>query len=228
MRQTMIESPILALPLEIRHNIYTQLFSNAQIVDMIRDDMNQPLRSGIFRTCRQIREEAMECYYSEKTFSLSLLNPVYDKRFALMSKYRGGLLKHLGRTQKLQLTLAVVSHIHHEAREDTETFCLRYRQSIQYQWDWYIKMLLEAKAEKGTLLRSLTIIDRVRARPLPDLDSSPEVSEVEEWREKRDAIAPLFGSLEGRVGRMMIESRALPQGNCPRPGSTFCYLCIRQ
>ena len=221
-------SGLLSLPFEIRHHIYSYLLLNSHVMSMTSHDMDRPLHNALLRTCRQMREEGISYYYFANTFLLSLLNPVFVKRFRKGTKYRENLVKHLRRMRKLQVVLGLLSHLTPEAMDSRDDFALSCRERMQSAWDWFCGLLGEAKtsSDQRPWLKNLAVIDRVRVPP--DFESSSVTREVDEWREKREAILPILEDLKGEVQCLTVESRVLPQGPCAQLGTSPFSLRLRK
>lgn len=219
-----MDSVLLSLPLEIRHQIYSYLLLNNRALSMFLDDMDKPLQKRLFRVCRQIRREAMDYYYIKNTFIISLVDPGYMRRFGPGKTLRGTLLKHLCRAQRTEVALAVLSHMHRIDTETIKDFQFGYRKAMQEQWAWFCELLSEAKGKNfGSVLSELTIIDRVRAE-------SGFGNSHGAWKEKREAIVPLLKQFADRIITIEIKTYGLPEGPCSQqPGKApACMDCLNQ
>ena len=68
---------LLSIPLEIRRHLYSYLLPNGLKINIVRDDMDGPLRISLIRVCRVIYLEATDYYYSMNTFLLDLSDSAY-------------------------------------------------------------------------------------------------------------------------------------------------------
>ena len=142
----MTSTPIfLAIPLEIRYQIYSYLLINTSLVNLSAQRAVNPLQNGLVRACRQTFSEMIEYYYANNTFLLSLV-----KSPETMS----ALLQRLSGVQHLQLEIGDLVF----SPTDRAFFLQAY---MQQRCDWFLKTLRQAKqGQKGRFLKTLVAIDR--------------------------------------------------------------------
>lgn len=152
----------LALPLEIRHNIYSYLLVGQgmpHLVDlnMFRDPESRSTRRGIFHSCRKLYQEAFDYYYANNTFMLSLITPHYSIRE--LASESDILLRRLQRVRSLILVVETSE----EQRRWADTNCsfsydTKYPKQ-QQQWMAFVDVMLRSKGNAERLLKDLTIED---------------------------------------------------------------------
>lgn len=136
---------LLAIPLEIRYQIYSYLLLNSSVVDVSNRRMADPLRNGVVCACSQTFSEMTEYYFANNTFLLSLLQS---------PETTPALLQRLGRVQHLQVEIGDLM-----LSPTREEFLLH--SHTQRLYDWFLKILRQAKrGREGSLLRTLVAIDR--------------------------------------------------------------------
>ena len=189
---------LLKLPLEMRHHIYSHLLPMTANVNMVRDDMDAPLKHNLFRVCRDISSEALDYYYSTTTFLLDLTQPTYAP-----NRFHSGttsLLKYIRPIQTLHLVIGEFFSL--EAKSGSLS------EYDQEQFDWFLKTLHEAKKDhKGLWLRNLTILDHCVTFAVEPV--TPII--VERAQRRRNLLARLLEPLKSKIRRIKIESRALSQ-----------------
>jgi len=159
----------LALPLEIRHTIYSHLLIDGStglphlVGDNISrtDDPRRTVRS-VFLTNRQIYHEAFDYYHSKNTFLLSLISPYYSlKEVATKSD---ALIQRLHCVQSLHLVIET-SKEQRIGRGGNGNYSFQFHSDSQYpkqqeQWDCFLKLLLKAKeGQRRRKLKDLTLED---------------------------------------------------------------------
>lgn len=152
----------LALPLEIRHSIYSYLLVDQgmpHLVDLniFRDQESRSTRRGLFHSCRKIYQEAFDYYYANNTFMLSLITPHYSLRE--LASDSDLLLRRLQRVQRVILVMETSK----EQRRWADTDCsfsydTKYPKQ-QQQWMAFVDIMLRSKGNAGRLLKDLTIED---------------------------------------------------------------------
>ena len=136
---------LLTIPLELRRQIYYYTLVHDSVVNVASALIEKPLRDGVVRSCRQMYYEALDYYYANNTFFLSLLRP---------PECTPQLLRHLSHAQHLQVEIgdlvlsptdrAFFLHVH-----------------TQRRCDWFLKTLRQAKRDsRGNILKTLVAIDR--------------------------------------------------------------------
>lgn len=190
---------LLSIPLEIRRQIYSYLLPSHDI-NIVRDDMDRPLRTTLLRVCRNIYLEVVDYYHSTSTFLLDLADPAYaPNRF--VNGTNGPLLKYLRRAQNLQL---VVGDAHGFPRNEDPCALSDYARE---QLDWFYRTLREANGDhEGCWLTNLIVQDRFETR-IPK-----EITEKlrERGERRREALVLLLEPVRGRIrSNLRIESRAL-------------------
>ncbi len=141
---TASKSNLLTIPLELRRQVYSHLFIHDSVVNVASDLIERPLQNGVVSSCRQIYYEALDYYYANNTFLLSLPRPPDS-----MSK----LLRHLSPAQHLQVEIGdlVLS-------PTNRAFFLQVH--TQKRCDWFLETLRQAKqGQEGRTLRTLAAID---------------------------------------------------------------------
>lgn len=189
---------LLSLPLEIRHQIYSYLLPTAVNINIVRDDMDGPLRTSLFRVCRDVFHEAFDYYYSTYTFLLDLTDPLYaPNRFVKGTK---DVLKYLRRVQTLQLAIADAFPLGADPCALSEY--------AREQFDWFLTTLREANENhEGLWLRKLIVLDHC------EISASKEITPkaVERGEKRRDVFVPRLEPFKSRIRDIRIESRALSQ-----------------
>ena len=189
---------LLKLPLEMRHHIYSYLLPMTANINMVRDDMDAPLKHNLFRVCRDISSEALDYYYSTSTFLLDLTQPTYAP-----NRFHSGttsLLKYIRPIQTLQLVIG-------ESFSPEAKSC-SLSEYDQEQFDWFLRTLQEAKKDRrGLWLRNLTIIDHCVTFAVAPVTPIT----VERAQRRRNLLALLLEPLKSKIRHIKIESRALSQ-----------------
>ncbi|CAD6570166.1 MAG: hypothetical protein ASARMPREDX12_005160 [Alectoria sarmentosa] len=190
---------LLSIPLEIRRQIYSYLLPNAVDINIVRDDMDGPLRIGLFSVCRDLYHEAFDYYNSTNTFLLDLTEPAYaPNRFVNGTK---GLLKYVRRVQSLQLVIG-------DSFPLSEDPCAL-SDYAREQFDWFLRTLREANENhEGLWLTNLIVLDHCET-------SIPSVITrglIERGEKRREILALLLEPFRSRIeSNLRIESRALSQ-----------------
>lgn len=161
----------LALPLEIRHNIYSHLLIDRgvpHLIDtMFKYQETRMVTRSMFLTCRQIYREAFEYYYAKNIFLLSLITPHYSIReIAAKSDFLQRRLQHI---QSLVLVIETSEEQRHRTSTDC-SFCYdtQYPKQ-QQQWTALVNLLLHSKGEQGErILKDLTIEDWGLKQPISE------------------------------------------------------------
>ena len=189
---------LLNLPLEMRHHMYSYLLPMTANINMVRDDMDGPLKHNLFRVCRNISSEAFNYYYSTNTFVLDLTEPTYAP-----NRFHSGtisLLKYIRPIQTLQLVIGDSCSL------DTDPCALS--EYAREQFDWFLRTLQEAnKNDKGLWLKKLTVLDHCVTSAVEPI--TPII--VEMAQKRRDVLALLLEPFKSRIRHIKIESRALSQ-----------------
>ncbi|KAM0804267.1 hypothetical protein BDR22DRAFT_657071 [Usnea florida] len=189
---------LLKLPLEMRHHMYAYLLPMTANINMVRDDLDGPLKNSLFRVCRDISSEALNYYYSTNSFLLDLTEPTYAP-----NRFHSGttsLLKYIRPIQTLQLVIG--ESFSPEADPGSLS------DYDQEQFDWFLRTLQEAnKDAKGLWLRNLTILDHCVTFAVAPV--TPLI--VERAQKRRDIFALLLEPLKSKIRHIKIESRALSQ-----------------
>ena len=193
-----ITPTLLKLPLEMRHHMYSYLLPMTANINMVRDDLDGPLKNSLFRVCRDISSEALNYYYSTNSFLLDLTQPTYaPNRFHSGTK---SLLKYIRPIQTLQLVIG--ESFSPEADPGSLS------NYDQEQFDWFLRTLQEAKKNaKGPWLRKLTILDHCVTFAVEPV--TPII--VERAQKRRDIFALLLEPVKSKIRHIKIESRALSQ-----------------
>ena len=191
-------SSLLKLPLEMRHHMYSYLLPMTANINMVRDDMDGPLKNNLFCVCRDISSEALNYYYSTNSFLLDLTEPPYAP-----NRFHSGttiLLKYIRPIQTLQLVIGESF----SPAEDPGSLS----DYDQEQFDWFLRTLQEAhKNAKGLWLRKLIILDHCVTCAV-----EPVTPMIIEWGQKRrDVFARLLEPVKSKIRHIKIESRALSQ-----------------
>ncbi|KAL6722086.1 hypothetical protein ACLMJK_001191 [Lecanora helva] len=187
---------LLALPLEIRHNIYSFLLIDTTpyrpcLIDIEPDDLRQTAVS-LFLTCRQIYHEAFEYYYTMNHFMLSLISPYYN--LSEINAQTDAILTRLRYVQRLLVT------IHTDTEElgghiDTiSDYCKAFDSDSKYpkqqqQWNCFLQLFAKCEDEQGgRKLKHLTIQDLALGRGRNDnIDMDTPVY--------RSLLAPFHGKI---------------------------------
>lgn len=187
---------LLSIPLEIRRQIYSHLFPKAVNMNIVRDNMDRPLRNNLFLLCRQIHHEAFEYYYSTNTFLLDLTEPAYaPNRFINGTK---GLLKYIGRVQFLQLVIGDAF-----SQNDDPLALSEYARE---QFDWFLRTLWEVhQNHEGLWLKNLIVVDQCQT----SISKGVTPQSVERGVKRREAFVRLLEPFRSRIRDIRIESRGL-------------------
>ena len=187
---------LLKLPLEMRHHMYSYLLPMTANINMVRDNMDEPLQNALFRVCRDISSEAFNYYYSTNSFLLDLTEPTYAP-----NRFHSGttsLLKYIRPIQTLQLVIGESF----SPEEDPGSLS----DYDQEQFDWFLRTLQEAnKNAKGLWLRKLIILDHCSSSAVEPVN--PII--VERAQRRRDVFALLLEPVKSKIRHIKIESRAL-------------------
>lgn len=136
----------LAMPLEIRYQIYSHLLIHTYVVNLSAHRMVNPLRNGVVRACRQTLYEMTEYYYANNTFLLTQQSPPEIAPAILQRRLSG--VQHL-QVEIGDLTLSPTKR----------AFFLS--SHMQQRCDWFLKNLRLAKGgQEGRFLKTLVAIDR--------------------------------------------------------------------
>ena len=160
---------LLALPVEIRHIIYSHLLihrstSLPHLIDIkvFKADDRRRTVQNLFLTCRQIYNEAFEYYYTNNKFLLSLTTPHYSlKEIAAKSD---GLLHQLRLVRSLCLVIET-STDQRIGRMGDGTYSFHFRSDTKHpkqqdQWSCFLELLLKSKEGRGRRnIKELTIED---------------------------------------------------------------------
>ena len=189
---------LLKLPLEMRQHMYSYLLPMTANINMVRDDLDGPLKNNLFRVCRDISSEALNYYYSTNSFLLDLTEPTYAP-----NRFHSGttsLLKYIRPIQTLQLVIG--ESFSPEADPGSLS------DYDQEQFNWFLRTLQEAnKNTKGLWLRNLTILDHCVTFAVAPV--TPLI--VERAQKRRDIFALLLEPVKSKIRHIKIESRALSQ-----------------
>lgn len=162
----------LALPLEIRHNIYSHLLIDRGVphlvdTDMFRDQETRRARRSIFLTCRKVYHEAFDYYYAKNTFLLSLITPHYSLREVAAKSDL--LLRRLQRVQSLLVVIETSEAQRLSALSDPFFLPDTKYPKQQQQWTCFVNLLSNCKGTQiGRILRHLTVEDWGLKQPLTD------------------------------------------------------------
>lgn len=190
---------LLSIPLEIRRQIYSYLLPNAVDINIVRDDMDGPLRISLLYVCRNLYYEAFDYYNSTNTFLLDLTEPAYaPNRFVNGTK---GLLKYVRRVQSLQLVIGDSFPLNEDPCALSDY--------AREQFDWFLRTLREANENhEGLWLTNLIVLDHCET-------SIPSVITrglIERGEKRREILALLLEPFRSRIeSNLRIESRALSQ-----------------
>ena len=190
-------SKFLSLPLEIRHQIYFYVLPGPISINIVRDDMDGPLKNSLFHVCLDIYHEAFQYYYSVNTFVLDLSDPAYaPNRFVNGTK---GLLRYFRRVQTLRLIIGDSASASHDSCALSEY--------AREQLDWFLRSLGQANGDReGFWLRNLVVMDYCETS-IPE-----EVTKglLERGEKRRDVLVSLLQPLRNKIGsNLSVESRAL-------------------
>lgn len=196
----MITTPsLLSIPLEMRRQIYSHLLPpNAVNINIVRDDMDRPLRTTLLRVCRSIYLEVVDYYHSTNTFLLDLTEPAYaPNRF--VNGTNGPLLKYIRRVQTLQLIIGDSFPLN----EDPYALSDYAREQV----DWFCRTLREANENhEGYWLTNLIVLDHFETRIPKEITRKLR----ERGEKRRETLILLLEPVRNRVGsNLRIESRAL-------------------
>lgn len=196
----MITTPsLLSIPLEMRRQIYSHLLPpNAVNINIVRHDMDRPLRTTLLRVCRSIYLEVVDYYHSTNTFLLDLTEPAYaPNRF--VNGTNGPLLKYIRRVQTLQLIIGDSFPLN----EDPYALSDYAREQV----DWFWRTLREANENhEGYWLTNLIVLDHFETRIPKEITRKLR----ERGEKRRETLILLLEPVRNRVGsNVRIESRAL-------------------
>lgn len=136
---------LLTIPLELRCLVYSYLLVHESVVNMTSNLLGRPLRDGMIRSCCQIYNEALDYYYANNTFLLSLLR---------LLESSPKLLQLLSRVQHLQVEIGDLGFL-----PTDRTFYLHVH--TRQRCDWFLKTLRQAKrGQERRNLKTLVAIDR--------------------------------------------------------------------
>lgn len=196
---------LLTLPLEIRNQIYSYLLPPALHLNLVKDDMDGPLRqTNILRLCRHIHYEVFTYYYATNTFHLDLTEPAYaPNRFVSGTK---ALLKYIRRVRNLHLVIGddYYYSYSHSLSEDADTLSDYARE----QFEWFLKTVREANNGNGggMWLTNLVILDYCE----PSLPREIARELVERAQKRREVLISLLAPFRNNIAAgVRIESRAL-------------------
>lgn len=189
---------LLSIPLEIRRQIYFYLLPNGLNINIVRDDMDGPLRISLIRVCQIIYLEATDYYYSMNTFLLDLSDPAYaPNRF--VNGTNNILRRYIRRVNNLQLVIGDCQWISLNEHPCTLS------QYAREQCEWFLKTLQDAKKNhEGLWLRNLIVLDHcVTFESSQEITSQP----VERGAKRREALVQLLEPFKSRIREIRIESR---------------------
>ena len=191
---------LLALPLEIRHLIYSFLliYRGSGPLHLIEIDIFKPRDSrrtveNVFLVNRQIHHEAFEYYYSNNTFSLSLISPYLSlKELAPKS---GLLLRCLNLVRSLRLVINTSNRQHNAALYDANPQ-YDFRNDTAYpkqqqQWTAFLDLISRSReGSGGRKIKSLVIEDWWLPPSMVDVESDPR------YPLYASLVAPLKASID--------------------------------
>lgn len=189
----------LTIPLEIRYQVYSHLLVNGSVISVSAQYMDNPLRNGVVRACRQTFYEMIEYYYANNTLLLSLLD---------MPESTTKFLRHLSRVQHLQMEFGDLGF-----SPTSRAFFLPVH--TQQRCDWFLKTFRQAKqGQEGKMLKSLVAFDRCGTSIVSE--SIPPTSQIwkdQIWRERkrREVLALALLPLCHVIDSITIESRAMSE-----------------
>lgn len=189
-------SKLLDLPLEIRHRIYFHLLPHGVEINIVRDNIDGPLKTGLSRVCQAIFHEVFQYYYSVNTFVLDLTKRAYaPSRFVNGTK---GTLKYIRRVHNLRLAIG-----DELAPNDDSCVISEYARE---QLDWFLTVLAEANGNRGGLwLRNLNVLDC--CENTVSKEATKELLQRGETRRK--LLVSLLEPIRSRIRcGLSIESRA--------------------
>lgn len=190
---------LLSIPLEIRRHIYSYLLPNTLNINIVRDDMDGPLRIGLIRVCRVIYLEATDYYYSMNTFLLDLSDPACAPN-SFINGTNNLLRRYIRRVKVLQLIIGDCYWIFPNEHPCTLSPYPR------EQCEWFLKTLIEAKENhEGWWMRKLVVLDHCVT-----LITSQAIAShfVEGGAKRREALVQLLEPFKSRIREIKIESRA--------------------
>jgi len=191
----------LALPLEIRHNIYSYLLIDRGVphlinTNMFRDQETRMMTRSMFLTCRKIYQEAFNYYYAKNTFLLSLITPHYGLREIVA---KSDFLQK--RLQHLQSLVLVMETSEEQRRWPGTAYSFPYNFKYpkqQQQWTAFVKLLLDSKGEQGgRILKDLTIEDWGLKQPLSE-------TTLERVEKETTVYSLLLQPLRTRISRIEV------------------------
>lgn len=203
----------LALPLEIRHNIYSYLLVDhgtglLPLVDTNIIEVDGPHRTirSVFLISRQVYQETFEYYYAKNTFLLSFTTPYYS--FRELTKRSDAMFRRLRHIQSLRLVIWTSNEQRAGRNEDGSSgFDFWYDSRFpkqQEEWTHFRNTLFEAKmVQTGQKIKDLTLEDWAIPRSENEIETSTPV------------YASLLAPLEGSVGTTNIVSGPLIHGLHP-------------
>ena len=181
-------SNLLSLPLEVRHQIYSYLLPAPADINMVRDDMDGPTKTDLFRICQQIYYEVFQYYHSINTFVLDLTSPEYaPNRFVFGTR---GILRYFRRVQDVRLVIGDFFPLNDDGSGAISDY-------TREQLDWFFAALRQANRDrKGPWLRNLTVQDLYETR------SSIDVTEdlLKRGERRREILISFLEPLRNRVG----------------------------
>ena len=193
---------LLALPLEIRHIIYSHLLidKGRYSIPLIDIDLFKPIVNRyIFRVNRQIYYEAFEYYYSKNTFSLSLTTPYYSLRE--VAQKSDLLLRRLKIIKSLHLVIHTCAEQHlsknmeHDFRTDT------HYPKQQQQWRVFLDLISRSReGQSGRKIKQLIVEDWIDVFPF-NMDLFPH--------------SPVYASLEAPL-KEIIDQIGFFRGLCKK------------
>lgn len=189
-------SKLLSVPLEIRHQIYFHLLPHGIDINIVRDNIDAPLKTDLSRVCKAIFHEVFQYYYSFNTFVLDLTEPEYaPNRFVNGTK---GTLKYLRRVHNLRLVIG-------DGLAPNDDSCV-ISEYAREQLEWFLEVLAEANGNRGELwLRNLNVLDC--CENIVSKEATKELSQRGETR--RRLLVSLLEPIRSRIGSgLSIESRA--------------------
>ena len=186
---------LLALPLEIRQQIYSYLLINKHAKFLLRSDINFSAHA-LSLTCRQLYIEALDYYYRKNVFRISLREPELAGAERFPSEIAAYSM--IG-AQCLENRLKRVQHLEVE----TEIFDKIWCDPVQKeQPEWFCSALLAAKQgqEDNRLLRNLKLLI---CGPMSVGENSENKSRKITKGEALD-YELLFEPLRGKIGTFIV------------------------
>ena len=199
----------LALPLEIRHNIYSYLLIHKWPVHLVEiqifeENPIHPILASLLHTCRQVCQEAFEFYFSKNTFLLTLITPYYN--LCEIAAESNLLERQLRLVQNLHVVIKTSSKQRLSCLGDNCDYPFppnsKYPKQ-QAQWDCFVELTLRSKeGPEARTLRELVIRDQ--GGDLPEhgtaLEEIEAILKVYPW---------LLARLRGKNGQILVRKDKL-------------------